>query len=153
MTHANPQLEGNPRRTQALARPPVSSHTLGESMGGHRLVSSLPPWPVQEPPFPAHLRGRRRVIEYGGLALATICFAAAVCAGARIFYLAEEHGLGLGMFTFLAAVLAGFTRLGCLIVLAIGRWLERARALNAPLSSPRSDSDPSPRPPPRDSRC
>lgn len=151
MSHADPPLENNPR----LVRPPVSSHATEARMGGHRVVSSLPPWSAQEPPFPAHLRFRRRVIEYGGLALATVCFAAAVCAGARIFYLAEEHGLGLGMFALLAALVGGFTRLGCLIVLAIGRWLERARALSALLSSPppRSDSDPSPHPPPRDSRC
>jgi hypothetical protein len=146
MTHARPQLELNPRQTQSLGRPAVARKSVEE----HRVVSTLPPWPPA--PLPPEFRGRGLVIELGGLALATVCFAAAICALARIFYLAEEHNLGLAMFAMLAALCGSFTWLGCRLVLAIGAWLERARALSA-ASSLRSDSDPSPRPPTRDSRC
>ncbi|HEX5064893.1 MAG TPA: hypothetical protein VFY49_02150 [Myxococcota bacterium] len=104
-------------------------------------------------PIHPSLRWQSRFVEYGGLAVATVCFAAAICAAARAFYLAEEHSLSLAMFALLVAVGGSFTWLGCQIVLAIAAWLERARALSSTLGSHPPDSDPSPRPLPRDSRC
>ena len=104
-------------------------------------------------PIHPSLRWRSRFVEYGGLAVATVCFAAAICAAARAFYLAEEHSLSLAVFALLVAVGGSFTWLGSRIVLAIAAWLERARALSSTLGSLPPDSDPSPRPLPRDSRC
>jgi hypothetical protein len=144
MMHVDPQIE---READPLARP---TH-IPEEPGRHRVVSRLPPWPP--PPVPPELLWRSRFVEYGGLAVAMVCFAAAICAVARAFYLAEEHRLGLWMFALLAALGASFAWLGSRIVQAIATWLEAARALNRARSPRPPDSDPSPRPPPRDSTC
>jgi hypothetical protein len=155
MTQAKPLLEVpacQPESTEA-GRP----RDRFDEPGRHRVIADLPPWlplPRKPPPPPlAPLAWRARVVEFAGLAVATVCYAAAICAAARALYLAEESRLGLGMFAALAALCAGFTWLGCRVVQALGRWLQRARALTSARPAARCACDPSPHPPPRDSTC
>lgn len=144
MLHVDPQIEGN-------ADPRTCADPIDEETGCHRVVSRLPPWPPI--PVPPELLWRSRLVEFGGLAVATLCFAAAICSAARMLYLAEEHRLELWMFALLLALCAGFAGLGCRVVQAIATWLDAARALNQAPPSRQRDSDPSPRPRPRDSTC
>lgn len=110
--------------------------------------------------------GRRNLgLELRFLAVATLCFVAAVVALARIHFLLDQDRLTLRDFVPLLALCAGFAWLGCSVVLALQarlrgepiwpRWirLPSIAALFSSALGSRSDSDPSRRPPPPDSRC